>query len=186
MSPQSTVHSPRYRRALSPYQSVSLICGLWSVVCGLCLTGCIRRSLTVRSNPAGAELSLNDKRVGRTPYTEDFLWYGLYKVSLTKSGYERFDDQVLIKAPVYFWIPFDLVMELLPVPIHDDRALSYTLTPTVPLQEPSPPPRTSSKVKGKSAAPLFSLPAPKGKTTEPPPAQETSTRPAEHSQDTAR
>jgi len=101
--------------------------------------GCIRRSLTIRSQPPGAELIVNDKHLGTTPLSYDFEWYGWYRLTLMKEGYERLDDRVRIRAPFYFWIPLDLVMELLPLSIRDDQVLSYELTPRQPLPEPSPP-----------------------------------------------
>jgi len=123
--------SPISKRSLC-----GLVAGCWLL---LFTTGCIRRSLTIRSEPPGAELRVNDKLLGTTPYAYDFMWYGWYRIKLTKPGYEQRDDRVLLRAPFYLWIPFDLVMELLPVPIHDTRALSYTLTPWQRLPEPAPP-----------------------------------------------
>ena len=101
--------------------------------------GCIRRNLTIRSEPPGATLLVNDKNLGTTPYAYDFMWYGWYRITLTKEGYERLDDHVLLKAPIYCWIPFDLVMELLPVPVRDSRTLTYQLRPKPALTTPVPP-----------------------------------------------
>ena len=50
-------------------------------------SGCVQRSLTVRSNPSGAMVSLNDVEVGRTPVTHSFQWYGYYDVEVRLSGY---------------------------------------------------------------------------------------------------
>ena len=58
---------------------------------------------------------------------------------LRKEGFERLDDRKFLRAPVYLWIPFDLVMELLPFPVRDARAWAYTLTPTKELPTPVPP-----------------------------------------------
>ena len=114
--------------------------GCWLLAAGgLFSTGCIRRNLTIRSEPPGARLIVNDKDLGLTPLSYDFEWYGSYRISLTKDGYERLDDQVPLRAPVYFWIPVDLAMELLPFKIRDTRTLSYTLTPKTPLPTPTPP-----------------------------------------------
>ena len=124
------------KRQLSHQRSEFL---LLAVVCSLVLTGCVRRALTIRSEPPGAQLFVNDTLLGRTPYTYDFEWYGWYRISLTKPGYQRMDDHPLIKAPFYLWIPFDLVMELLPWRIRDERTLSYTLAPKPKLPEPQAP-----------------------------------------------
>jgi len=83
---------------------------------------------------------LNDKLIGKTPLTVDFQWYGWHRVMLRKEGYERVEDRQLLRAPMRLWIPFDLAMELLPAPIRDDRAWSYTLTPVALPVGPLPPP----------------------------------------------
>jgi len=131
-STQSTAHRPTLRE-----MSV-MFCVLLAVGC-LLIAGCVRRSLTIRSEPAGAQLLVNDKRLGVTPYAYDFEWYGWYRITLTKEGYERLDDRVLIGAPWYLWIPFDLTMELAPFPIRDTKVLSYQLTPKKLLPEPTAP-----------------------------------------------
>ena len=102
--------------------------------------GCVRRQLTIRSEPSGANILMNDKEVGVTPYSYDFQWYGWYRVSLRKAGYEQLDERVLVKCPPYLWIPFDLVMEMIPVTIQDKKELSYQLRRQTPLPEPTPPP----------------------------------------------
>jgi hypothetical protein len=120
------------------------------VVCGLliALTGCVRRQLTIRSEPPGAQVFMNDTLKGQTPLTYDFEWYGGYRVVLQKEGYERIHDHKRLRAPIRFWIPFDLVCELLPFTIWDRRTWSYTLVPTTPLPTPSPPPLTTAPSAG--------------------------------------
>jgi len=114
-------------------------CFLLSAYCLLLTTGCIRRQLTIRSEPDGAEILVNDKHLGVTPYTYDFEWYGWHRITLTKEGYERLDDRALIRAPFYLWIPLDLAMELVPFPIRDTKVLSYQLVLKKPLPEPTAP-----------------------------------------------
>jgi hypothetical protein len=99
----------------------------------------VRRSLTIRSEPPDALVYVNDQLLGKTPVTYDFTWYGWHRVILRKDGYQRVDDRRQLRAPVYLWIPLDLVMELLPFPIRDTRTWDYTLAPSeVPLS-PEPP-----------------------------------------------
>jgi len=118
---------------MRPRAAVGLVLAL------LISAGCVHRQLTIRSNPPGAELLVNDKPLGVTPHSYDFMWYGWHRVTLKKAGYEQLDERALIKSPVWLWIPFDLFAELLPFPIHDRKELSYTMTPLTPLPEPSPP-----------------------------------------------
>lgn len=117
-----------------------LVYGLWTMVYGLLLTGCVTRTMTIRSEPPGASVMLNDKRVGVTPYRQEFQWYGWYRVTLLKDGYDRLDDRTLIKAPWYQWIPIDLFAELLPFRLHDPRELDYELAASAPVPAPGGPP----------------------------------------------
>jgi len=114
------------------------ICVLLSAVCCV-LSGCVHRSLTVRTEPSGAKVYINDELKGEAPVSYDFTWYGWYRLTLRKDGFERLDDHRLINAPVYLWIPFDLVMELLPLTIRDARTWSYTLAKSAELPTPAPP-----------------------------------------------
>ena len=90
--------------------------------------GCVRRSLTVTSNPPGALVYLNGQEFGRTPVTRDFTWYGNYDVALRMEGYQTLKTNGKVIAPWWQWVPFDLAAELLP--LHDKRRLSYRLKPT--------------------------------------------------------
>ena len=109
------------------------------VIALLCSTGCIRRNLIIRSEPPGATLYVNDKLLGTTPYSYDFTWYGGYRILLKKEGYEQLDAHAMLQAPWYCWIPLDLAMELLPVPVRDERELSYQLHPKQMPPSPTPP-----------------------------------------------
>lgn len=71
---------------------------------------------------------LNDRLVGETPVTFDFQWYGSHRLTLRKDGYERVDARERLRAPFYLWIPLDLVMELVPFTVRDDREWSYAMT----------------------------------------------------------
>ena len=102
-------------------------CILIAMLLALLFTGCVRRSLTVKSDPPGALVYLNGVEVGRTPMTRDFTWYGTYDVVLRKEGYETLKKRGKVIAPWWQWVPIDLVAELLP--LHDKRELAYTMKP---------------------------------------------------------
>lgn len=116
------------------------VCCLLSAVCCLLLSGCIRRSLTIQTDPSGALVYVNDRPKGQSPMTYDFVWYGGYQVTIEKEGYQRLTDHQMLRAPAYFWMPLDLVMELLPFPVRDARTWSYTLVKAPELAAPVPPP----------------------------------------------
>ena len=129
---------------------------LTMVTCAL--TGCVRRSLTIRTDPPGASVYMNDQLKGESPVTYDFEWYGWHRLMIRKDGYARLDDRRKLRAPIYLWIPFDLAMELWPWTVYDRREWAYTLTPATPQPTPMPPPLTAAP-----PAPAISTPA----TTEP-------------------
>lgn len=98
--------------------------------------GCVRRTLNIQSNPSGALVYLNGREAGRTPMTREFTWYGDYDVQLRKEGYETLKTHANIVAPIWQWVPFDLIFVILPIPMHDDRQLSYTLQPSTQPADP--------------------------------------------------
>ena len=98
-------------------------------VAALLASGCVHRSLTIRTDPPGAMVYLNDELKGESPVSFDFMWYGTHRVIVKKDGYERIEERKTIRTPIYLWIPFDLAMELLPVRIRSEYTWAYTLTP---------------------------------------------------------
>lgn len=113
------------------------VIGLLMALVGV--NGCVRQSLTIQTEPPGARVYVNDELLGESPFTYDFNWYGWYRLTLRKDGYQRLDDRRLLRAPLYLWIPLDLVMELVPWTVRDERTWSYTLTPAERLAVPTPP-----------------------------------------------
>ena len=134
-------------------------CLLVAVGC-LFAGGCVHRSLTIRTDPPGAMVYVNDQLKGTSPVTYDFLWYGWYRLTLRKEGFERVDDRRVLAAPMHLWIPFDLAMELLPFPVRDERTWTYALTPAQELPTPKPP----AIIPASSTAPAPTVPP---STTEP-------------------
>ena len=72
--------------------------------------GCVRRTVTIHSEPAGALVWLNDEEVGRTPVTTDFLWYGDYDVVVRKDGYQTLVTHAVIPQPWYQWPVLDFFL----------------------------------------------------------------------------
>ena len=138
----------------------TVLCLLPAVCCLLVLTGCVRRSLTIRTDPPGALVYVNDELKGKSPVTYDFVWYGWRRVMVRKEGFERVEDRKFLRSPVYLWIPLDLVMELLPFPIRDERAWQYTLSPAAVPAVPTPP-QTFIVPPASVQPPARSQPAPK-------------------------
>jgi hypothetical protein len=107
----------------------------WLVVLlALLTTGCVQRQLTVTSDPPGALVSLNDRDMGRTPFTRDFLWYGNYDVVVRKDGYQTLKTSAEITAPFWQFVPFDLITDF--TPLRDEETMHFSLKPE-PLVDPA-------------------------------------------------
>jgi hypothetical protein len=92
--------------------------------------GCgVQRTLVLESEPPGALVYLNGEEVARTPAEVPLKWYGRYDVAVRKEGFETLQAERLVLAPWWQWPPIDLAAELMPIPLHDRRRLSFELTP---------------------------------------------------------
>lgn len=94
--------------------------------------GCVRRTLTIETEPSGAIVILNDREVGRSPVSTDFIWYGDYDVAVRKKDFKTIHTHIVLDAPWYQVPPMDFFADVLwPANIHDHRHASYTLEPQV-------------------------------------------------------
>ena len=131
---------------------------VWLAAGCLLVGGCVRRALTIRTDPPGALVYVNDGLKGPSPVSYDFTWYGWHRVTIRKAGYERVDDRKYLRAPAYLWIPLDLAMELVPFTVRDERTWSYTLLPEQTPPAPAPPAPPAKPAPAETAP---------GRTTEP-------------------
>jgi hypothetical protein len=111
---------------------------LQSVVCwvllalGFCTLGggCVQRRMTVRTNPPGALLYVDDYEIGTTPVSANLTYYGTRKLRLVKDGYETLTVMQWIPPPWYEFPPLDFVSEnFVPGQIRDQRVLDFQLKP---------------------------------------------------------
>ena len=91
--------------------------------------GCVRRTVTITTEPAGALVWLNDREVGRTPLEVDFDFYGTYDVRLEREGYEPVMTFGRADAPWWDIVGLDLVSELVPADLHSRIAWHFELQP---------------------------------------------------------
>jgi hypothetical protein len=70
------------------------------------LPGCVRRRMTVRSNPPGALVFVDDQEVGTTPVSTGFTYYGTRKIQLMKDGFETLTVKQTFHPPWYQFTPF--------------------------------------------------------------------------------
>jgi len=86
--------------------------------------------MTIRSNPPGALLYVDDYPIGETPVSTHFTYYGKRKFRLVKDGYETLTEIRSIPAPWYEFFPLDFVAEnIVPGEIRDQRTLDFQLRP---------------------------------------------------------
>lgn len=102
-----------------------------SCVLTLCLvsnSACIRRTITITTEPPNARVYLNDQEIGRSQVSTDFLWYGDYDVVIRKEGYKTVETHWQIDAPWYQIVPLDFFVEVLwPWEVHDRRSRHFDL-----------------------------------------------------------
>lgn len=116
----------------TPPKHLSICC--LTVMVG-CLGGCVRRTLTIATEPQGATVTLNDEQIGMSPVSRDFTWYGDYDVIIRKKGFQTLHTNVVVKTPWYEVSPIDFFFDVLwPGHIHDRHHYSFTLSPSVPLE----------------------------------------------------
>lgn len=103
------------------------------IVIGLMIVtnlGCLRRRLTVRSNPPGALVYVDDVEIGQTPVSVPFVYYGTRTIRLEKDHYQTVEVQEKINPPWYQIPPLDFVSEVLvPMEIRDERGVNIDLQP---------------------------------------------------------
>ena len=104
------------------------------ILSGIITAGCVERLITVKTEPAGAVVYLNDEEVGTSPVTVPFTWYGTYEVVVRRDGYETIRTARTADAPFYEWPGIDLISEcLLPFDIVDHHEWSFDLTAQTPV-----------------------------------------------------
>jgi hypothetical protein len=96
--------------------------------------GCVRRAISVRSDPEGAKVFLDGSFAGETPCEIAFTFYGTREIVVRAAG--RTPQAVLLEIDPPWWqvLPLDLVTELLiPWTISDERRLFVALAAAPPV-----------------------------------------------------
>ncbi len=92
--------------------------------------GCVRRRLSVASNPPGATVYMDGKPIGRTPFSYNFDFYGKREFRVVKEGYETKTKMMRLRAPWYQWPGIDFVTEVvLPGKLTDRPMMVFDLEP---------------------------------------------------------
>ena len=124
--------SPRIVRGMIRDAAVrSIRCAAVLAVLGCVASlGCVQRRMTIRSNPPGALVYVDDYQVGTTPVSTDFVYYGTRKIRLVKDGFETLTVRQPFPLPWYQVFPLDFVTEnVWPGEIRDERVVDLAMTP---------------------------------------------------------
>lgn len=95
-----------------------------------CATGCVQRRMTIRSNPPGALVYVDNREIGITPASVSFIYYGTRQIRLVKDGYETLVVQQPVLPPWYQIPPLDFFSEnIVPGELRDQRTFTYQMRP---------------------------------------------------------
>ena len=83
-----------------------------SLLSFLFMFGCVKRTISISSTPSGALVWVNDREVGRTPVTIDFIYYGEYDIRLENDGLEPIMTTRWASSPVWDKPGVDVVVEM--------------------------------------------------------------------------
>lgn len=116
---------------IPPHQTTCLRALLVAAaVAALLGAGCVQRRMTIRSNPPGALVYIDDYEVGTTPVSTNFTYYGTRKIRLVKDGFETLTVMQPIPPPWYEYFPIDFISEnFVPGEIRDHRSLEFRMQP---------------------------------------------------------
>lgn len=94
----------------------------------LMFTGCVSRRMTIRSNPAGALVEVDGERIGLTPVSMDFTYYGTREFSISAPGYETLTVLQPVPAPPGQRFPVDFITNhFMPRKVTDRHDFTYNL-----------------------------------------------------------
>jgi hypothetical protein len=98
----------------------------------LTTTGCVRQLLTIETTPPGAHVYFNDRLMGSSPVTEEFLWYEPYHIRVEHPDHDTLQENGKLNAPFWMWFPLDGLMAVLPLPLKDRHRVHFDFTNPTP------------------------------------------------------
>ncbi|MFK8111719.1 MAG: PEGA domain-containing protein [Rubripirellula sp.] len=94
--------------------------------------GCVRRRMMVRTNPAGATVSVDNQVIGTTPAATSFVYYGTREFRIEKEGYRTETIRRRFNPPWYEIPGLDFIAETLyPGELRDERIIDVEMVPQV-------------------------------------------------------
>ncbi len=122
---------PEIESPKQPYKVAKRLVAMVLVSVSFAFAGCIRKRMTVRSNPPGANVYIDKQPIaGQTPVSTNFTYYGTRSIEIVRDGYrtERFLRK--FNPPWYAIPPLDFFSETLwPFEKRDERIIDVQLSP---------------------------------------------------------
>lgn len=100
-----------------PIPLIGIIC-ITLMLAGL--IGCAERQITIRSEPPGAKVIIDNEDKGLTPVTFPFTYYGTYQLALEKEGYQTLKTMLPVSPGFIHVFPVDFFLMLVPYPFIDN------------------------------------------------------------------
>ena len=104
---------------------------LGALLCAGLMTGCVERRFVITTDPPYA--AVYDEKglpMGASPADRQFTYYGKYRFTLVRDGYQTMIIEEKVKAPWYEIAPLDFISEnVIPWTIRDVRHFHYELQP---------------------------------------------------------
>lgn len=101
-----------------------------ALLSALVMSGCVHRTLTIETDPPGADLVVDFADQGKGPTAFTFEHYGTRRIEARLDGHETLRQDVTLAPPWYQWFPLELVSEfVIPWTIRDERTVKLTLAP---------------------------------------------------------
>lgn len=92
--------------------------------------GCVRRRLTVRTNPVGASVYMDKQFIGTSPASVSATYYGVREIEVVADGYRTEKIMRKFSPPWYQIPPLDFLSETLwPREIRDERVVDIAMVP---------------------------------------------------------
>jgi len=132
MQPDRSIPSRQVTRT-ARYAAIGLL-----LAAVLLSSGCVRRRMTIVTNPPGALVYVDNQEIGVTPVSTPFTYYGTREIHVVRDGYETVKELNRVDRPWYQYPGIDFVAETLwPWEIRDERTVEIEMTPQqiVPTQE---------------------------------------------------
>jgi hypothetical protein len=93
------------------------------------LISCTQRKFTIQTKPENVLCEVNGRKLGLTPITVKYVENGLFRIRLSKEGYENYNGQFKLKKKWFNQFALDFIGEILPYRLIDYQNLEFTMAP---------------------------------------------------------